>query len=90
MLITTVPGGSDTYTNLQDEQKTFYLTTLSSYTDAIADAFSNCLPRATRVEFDWQHIFRADIETRYAYYAAGIAAGFLSPEEVREKEGLNV
>ena len=90
MLITTVPGGSDTYTNLQDEQKTFYLTTLSSYTDAIADAFSNCLPRATRVEFDWQHIFRADIETRYAYYAAGIGAGFLTVDEVREKEGLNV
>ena len=90
MLITTVPGGSDTYTNLQDEQKTFYLTTLSAYTDAIADALTNCLPRGQRVEFDWQHIYRADIETRYNYYAAGIAAGFLTEEEVREKEGLNV
>lgn len=90
LLITTVPGGSDTYTNLQDENQVFYRTTLMGYTDAITDAFSNCLPRGTRVEFDFQHLFRADVETRYNYYAAGIAAGFLSAEEVREKEGLNV
>lgn len=90
LLITTVPGGSDTYTNLQDENQIFYRHTLMAYTDAITDALSNCLPRGTRVEFDYQHLFRADIETRYNYYAAGIAAGFLSAEEVREKEGLNV
>ena len=90
LLITTVPGGSDTYTNLQDENQIFYRHTLMNYTDAITDALSNCLPRGTRVEFDYQHLFRADVETRYNYYAAGIAAGFLSVDEVREKEGLNV
>lgn len=90
LLITTVPGGSDTYTNLQDENQIFFRHTLMSYTDAITDALSNCLPRGTRVEFDYQHLFRADVETRYNYYATGIAAGFLSAEEVREKEGLNV
>jgi HK97 family phage portal protein len=89
MLITTVPGGSDTYSNLQDEASQFYRTTLAAYTDAISDALSNCLPRGTRVEFDWQHLFRADVTTRYAYYSTGIAAGFLTVEEVREKEGLN-
>ena len=90
LLITTVPGGSDTYTNLQDENAIFWRHTLMSYTDAITDALSNCLPRGTRVEFDYQHLFRADVETRYNYYSAGITAGFLSVEEVREKEGLNV
>jgi HK97 family phage portal protein len=89
MLITTVPGGSDTYTNLQDEASQFYRTTLAAYTDAISDAMSNCLPRGNRVEFDWQHLFRADITTRYAYYETGLRAGFLTVEEVREKEGLN-
>ena len=89
LLITTVPGGSDTYTNLQDENQIFYRHTLMAYTDAITDALSNCLPRGTRVEFDYQHLFRADIKTRYDYYAIGIASGFLSVEEVREKEGLN-
>jgi HK97 family phage portal protein len=90
LLITTVPGGSDTYTNLQDENQVFYRHTLMAYTDAITDALSNCLPRGTRVEFDYQHLFRADVATRYNYYATGISAGFLTTEEVREKEGLNV
>lgn len=89
MLITTVPGGSDTYANLQDEASTFYRTTLAAYTDAISDALSNCLPRGVRVEFDWQHLFRADVTTRYNYYETGLRAGFLTVEEVREKEGLN-
>lgn len=89
MLISSIPGGSDTYSNVQDEAKVFYQTTLSAYTDAISDALSNCLPRGTRVEFDWQHLFRADVAARYNYYATGIAAGFLTIEEVREKEGLN-
>jgi HK97 family phage portal protein len=90
LLITTVPGGSDTYTNLQDENQVFYRHTLMGYTDAITDALSNCLPRGTRVEFDYQHLFRADVATRYTYYEAGIRAGFLTVEEVREREGLNV
>jgi HK97 family phage portal protein len=90
LLITTVPGGSDTYTNLQDENQVFYRHTLMAYTDAITDAMSNCLPRGTRVEFDYQHLFRADVATRYNYYATGISAGFLTTDEVREKEGLNV
>jgi HK97 family phage portal protein len=90
LLITTVPGGSDTYSNLQDENQVFYRHTLMNYTDAITDALSNCLPRGTRVEFDYAHLFRADVSTRYNYYATGISAGFLTTEEVREKEGLNV
>lgn len=90
LLLTTVPGGSDTYTNLQDESQIFYRHTLMAYTDAITDALSNCLPRGTRVEFDFEHLFKADVAARYSYYAQGIAAGFLTAEEVREKEGLNV
>ena len=89
LLLTTVPGGSDTYTNLQDENQVFYRHTLMGYTDAITDALSNCLPRGTRVEFDFQHLFRADVAARYDYYSVAIAAGILTPEEVREKEGLN-
>lgn len=90
LLSTTVPGGSDTYTNLQDENQIFYRHTLMAYVDAITDAFSNCLPRGTRIEFDFEHLFRADVEARYTYYKTGIEAGFLTVEEVREKEGLNV
>jgi HK97 family phage portal protein len=90
LLLTTVPGGSDTYTNLQDENQIFYRHTLMGYSDAITDAFSNCLPRGTRIEFDFEHLFKSDVAARYDYYNTAIAAGILTAEEVREKEGLNV
>lgn len=89
LLLTTVPGGSDTYTNLQDENQIFYRHTLMGYSDAITDAFSNCLPRGTRIEFDFEHLFKSDVAARYDYYSTAIAAGILTAEEVREKEGLN-
>ena len=90
LLLTSVPGASDTYTNLQDENQVFYRHTLMAYTDAITDALSNCLPRGTRVEFDFEHLFKADVSARYDYYKVAIEAGILSAEEVRTKEGLDV
>ena len=90
LLITSVPGSSDTYTNLQDENQVFFRHTLMAYTDAITDALSNCLPRGTRVEFDFEHLFKADVAARYNYYKTAIDAGILSVEEVRTKEGLDV
>ena len=89
LLLTSVPGSSDTYTNVQDENQVFYRHTLMAYTDAITDALSNCLPRGTRVEFDFEHLFKADVAARYDYYKTGIDAGFLTPEMVQTKEGLN-
>ncbi len=90
LLLTTVPGSTDTYTNLQDENQVFYRHTLMNYSDAITDALSNCLPRGTRIEFDFEHLFKADVAARYAYYATAIGAEILTADEVREKEGLNV
>jgi HK97 family phage portal protein len=89
LLLTTIPGSSDTYTNLQDENQVFYRHTLMGYTDAITDALSNCLPRGTRVEFDFEHLFKADVAARYNYYKVGIDAGFLNPDDVRAREGIN-
>ena len=47
-------------------------------------------PRGNRVEFDFEHLFKADVAARYNYYKVAIDAGILTPEEVRTKEGLNV
>ena len=90
LLLTSVPGASDTCTNLQDENQVFYRHTLMAYTDAITDALTNCLPRGNRVEFDFEHLFKADVAARYNYYKVAIDAGILTAEEVRTKEGLNV
>lgn len=88
LLLTSTPGGSDTYSNLSDENQTFYRHTLTNYTDAISDALSNCLPRGTRVEFNFESLFKADIAERYGYYKVGIDGGWLTVDEVRTKEGL--
>jgi HK97 family phage portal protein len=89
LLLTGVDGSSDTYTNLTDEQQTFYRHTLMAYTNAIEDALSHCLPRGTSVRFNYEGLYKADQKTRWEMYdiaTGGVA--WLTPEEVRAKEGL--
>lgn len=88
LLLTGVDGTSDTYSNLTDENQIFLRHTLTAYTDTIADAISNCLPRGTRVEFDFSKLFAADPKSRYEMYAIALANGFMTADEVRIKEGL--
>lgn len=88
LLLTGVDGSSDTYSNLQDESQTFYRHTIMAYTDAISDALSECLPRGTRVEFNFEGLFKADMANRFNMYETAIRAGFMTTEEVRRKEGL--
>ncbi len=89
LLLTGVDGTSDTYSNLQDENQVFYRHTLMAYTDAIADALSNCLDRGTRVDFNFEGLFKADQSARYQNWKTAIEAGFLTIDEVRAKEGMN-
>ncbi len=89
LLLTGVDGTSDTYSNLQDEVQTFYRHTLTNYTDAIADALSNCLDRGTRVDFNFEGLFKADQAGRFAMWKTALEAGFMTIDEVRAKEGLN-
>jgi len=89
LLLTGIDGSSDTYSNLSDEQQTFYRHTLMGYTNAIEDALSNCLPRGTTVRFNYEGLFKADMKTRWEMYDVALAGQpWLTPDEVRAKEGL--
>lgn len=89
LLLTGIDGSSDTYSNLSDEQQTFYRHTLMGYTNAIEDALSNCLPRGTSVRFNYEGLFKADMKTRWEMYDVALAGQpWLTPDEVRAKEGL--
>lgn len=88
LLLTGIDGSSDTYSNVNDEDRIFIRQTLVSYTDAIEDAISNCLPRGTRVSFDFDSLFKADTKARYESYAIAVAGGWMTPEEVRAKEDI--
>jgi len=89
LLLTGVDGTSDTYANLSDENQQFYRHTLMAYTNAIEDALSNCLPRGTSVRFNYEGLYKADQKTRWEMYDIATAGqAWLTPEEVRAKEGL--
>jgi HK97 family phage portal protein len=89
MLLTGIDGSSDTYSNMVDEIQVFYRTSLMSYLNTIEDALSACLPRGTATRFVFEDLFRADPAGRIEMYANAIAAGIMTTEEVRLKEGLN-
>lgn len=89
LLLTGIDGSSDTYSNLSDENQIFLRHTIQNYTSTIADALSNCLPRGTRVEFDFSKLFAADPKSRYEMYNIALnGEPFMTPEEVRLKEGI--
>lgn len=88
LLLTGVDGTSDTYSNLADENQTFYRHTIMAYTDAISDGLSECLPRGTRTEFNFEGLFKADMASRFNMWETAIRAGFMTADEVRAKEGL--
>ena len=83
-----------THTNITEQQREFYIDTLMEilskyeqelnfklFTDAdIADGYY--------VWFNSDAITRADIKTRYEAYRIGVQGGFLTPNEIREKEEL--
>lgn len=88
-LVTGVDGTSDTYSNLVDEESAFFRETVQAYTRPIQDALSNCLPRGTRVEFQWEDLVLSKSD-RLKMWEDAIAAGIITPEYAAEKEGLNV
>jgi len=88
-LVTGVDGTSDTYSNLVDEESAFFRETVQAYTRPIQDALSNCLPRGTRVEFQWEDLVLSKSD-RLKMWEDAIAAGIITPEFAAEKEGLNV
>jgi len=88
-LVTGVDGTSDTYSNLVDEESAFFRETVQAYTRPIQDALSNCLPRGSRVEFQWEDLVLSKSD-RLAMWADAIAAGIVTPEYAANKEGLNV
>lgn len=88
MLLAAVDGGSDTYSNAETENRQFVRQTLMAYIAEIEDALSALLPRGQQARYNLDGLLRADTKTRYETHAIGLAAGFLTTDEVRAIEGL--
>lgn len=87
VLLAAVEGGSNTYSNLEQEWVQFSDFTLAAYTDDIADALSQLVPANNEIRFSFDNIRRSDTKTRMETYQIAINAGILSVNEAREGLG---
>lgn len=88
LMLASMDGGSQTYSNLQQEDLSFLRWTLTTYLREIETALTWLLPRGNEAKFNLDAILRPDTLTRYQAHNIGIGAGFLTIDEVREIEDL--
>lgn len=89
-----VPGefvGGDkssmTYSNVEGRGIDLLRFCINWWVVLMDQALSQLLVRPEYVKLDVDDLLRADMQTRYSSYAEGIRAGFLSPDDVRAREG---
>lgn len=81
-----------THTNISEQQRQFYIDTLMAiltmYEQEITYKLllNSELDEGYYCKFNADAITRADIKTRYEAYRIGIQGGFMTPNQVREKE----
>ena len=87
-MLASVEGGSQTYSNLQQEDLSFVRWTLMTYLREIETALTWLLPPGQKAKFNLDAILRPDTLTRYQAHKIGLEAGFLNVDEVRAIENL--
>lgn len=88
LMLASIEGSSQTYSNISQAWVEFYRFTLLRYVVEIEDAFTDLLPRTTEVHANVEALLRPDVVTRYLMHTQALQAGFLSINEVRAIEGL--
>ncbi|GAA3022139.1 phage portal protein [Microbacterium dextranolyticum] len=88
LMMAALDGNSMTYANIGQELASWVKFGLADDLREIEDAFTAVLPRGQRARFNPESLLRLDTQSRYAAHAAGIAAGWLLPSEVRKIENL--
>lgn len=88
IMLAAVDGSNLTYSNIEQSWIEFSDYTLSAYTGEIEEAFNQLLPTGWTVRFDWDSSRRADMNSRYGAYKTALESGWLTIDEVREREGL--
>lgn len=82
--------------NVEEQKRDYMQQSLTYWTNKFSEEFCRKLlkyreQRDARHYFKWDFsmLLQADTQARYTAYATGIAAKFLNPNEVRQREGLN-
>lgn len=81
-------GSTITYANREQRAQDFLNTAINPWLVRLEDSFSGLFPRTTFVKFDTKNLLKSDLLTRYQAWQTGLAAQFLTVDEVREFEDL--
>ncbi len=83
-------GDMPTYNGSEAGQLHYYQTTIQSLLESLElcldEGFG--LPITQRCEFDTNELLRLDTATRFESYGKAIGAGWMAPNEARQREGL--
>jgi len=78
------------YKNTEAMSLSYYQGCLQYHIEAIEQLLNIAfdLPSDQSIEFNLDGLFRMDTESRYNAYKSALSAGWISPNEVRRKEGM--
>ena len=80
---------SNTYSSVTQDSQAFVRFTLRPWIVRLEEGLSDLLPRGQRAVFNLDSLLRASTLDRYTAHKLAIEAGFMTPAEVREIEGLS-
>lgn len=81
-------GGSLTYNSPEQNGLHVYKVVLLPWLSLLEETFTNLVPERQFIKFNPDSILRADTRSRYEAHEIGLRAGFLTLDEVRQKENL--
>ena len=88
MVFLALSGQNVTYSNVTQDDLHFLKHSVEAWLVDLEDALSALLSRPQSVKFNVDSVLRMDTTTRYQAHATGLAAGFLTINEVRALEDL--
>jgi phage portal protein BeeE len=81
-------GAGMTYTNGNEDRNKLYEDGLQQYVVRIEQALSDLLPRGQYAKFNLTQFLRPNQLIRFQSYAIALDKKFMTPNEVRELEGM--
>ncbi|MBO0885640.1 MAG: phage portal protein, partial [Mycobacterium sp.] len=81
-------GASNTYANIESQGIEYVQDALLRWTRRIESAIDARFPRGTSLKLNLDGLRRADTKTRYEAHKLGLDGGWLTIDEVREREDL--
>lgn len=88
LFLAAVEGGSQTYSNVEQDWIGYVRFSLMNVLREIEEAFTEITPNGQTARFDIDVLLRTDTKTRYEAHNLALTGGWKTPDEVRADENL--